>query len=126
VNKTLVRPRFVTDPPVPLRGPILPKFSHQPRDSPAPRLTLSPRVSRVRRATRWSSLRRAVQAARRRRSAARLDSLIEAERAPDEAMALAVRDARRKGLSWASIGQVFGLQRHSAHERWRRVEDRDP
>jgi hypothetical protein len=38
-------------------------------------------------------------------------------------MELAVRDLRREGLSWAAMGELFGVQRHSAHERWRHVEE---
>jgi hypothetical protein len=53
----------------------------------------------------------------------RVEALIEAERALAEAMELAVRDLRREGVSWAAIGELFGVQRHSAHERWRHVED---
>ena len=61
--------------------------------------------------------------ARRRRASSRVEALIEAERALAEAMELAVRDLRREGVSWAAIGELFGAQRHSAHERWRHVED---
>jgi hypothetical protein len=68
-------------------------------------------------------VRRAVLLARRRRASSRLEALIEAERALDEAMELAVRDLRREGLSWAAIGELFGVQRHSAFERWQHVED---
>jgi hypothetical protein len=64
-------------------------------------------------------LRQAVLAARRRRASSRVEALIEAERALDEALALAVRDLRREGMSRAAIGELFGVQRHSAHERWR-------
>jgi hypothetical protein len=66
---------------------------------------------------------RAVLLARRRRASSRVEALIEAERALAETMELAVRDLRREGLSWAAIGELFGVQRSSAHERWRHVED---
>ena len=67
-------------------------------------------------------LRRAVLAARRRAAASRVASLIEAEKHLDEAMALAVRDLRRQGLSWTEIGELFGVQRHTSFEKWRHVE----
>jgi hypothetical protein len=38
-------------------------------------------------------------------------------------MALAVCDLRREGLSWAAIGELFDVQRHSAWERWQHVDD---
>jgi hypothetical protein len=41
----------------------------------------------------------------------------------DKAEAAAVRDARRRGSSWAEIGERLGVTRQSAWERWRDLDE---
>ncbi len=60
----------------------------------------------------------ALQKARRSRGLARLATLRDTASAVEEALQAAVWEARDEGVVWADIGQVFGMTRQAAYERF--------
>jgi len=54
-----------------------------------------------------------------------LDAARLARESADIAESLAVREARRAGASWARIGELYGLTKQGAQQRFKKAADSD-
>ena len=63
------------------------------------------------------------QADARAAALAALDAARQAREAADLAEHAAVREARRAGASWSRIGELYGLTKQGAQQRFKRATD---